>query len=133
MRLVAASLLIIGLGLWLAGLVAEHKNRPLLAAVERWLAPAPASAAPAIDGVPVEAGLLSLAHLKLPAACVPLTHRPLSDQHAAEIALSMMDGSLAKLRCCTECHHARHDDAANERAPVLAVAGGQHCRACHRG
>lgn len=143
----AASLLLIGLSVWLAGFRAEPGNRagqnksPLLASIHRWLAPAPATTIEIPSGIPSEPGLLTLASLNLPAACLPLTHRPLSQEHAAQIALSLLDGSLEKLRCCTECHHAGQQPTDNERdtaskkkpTPALASVAAQNCQTCHRG
>jgi hypothetical protein len=132
-RLIAASLAIVGLALWFAGLAADVANRPALRQLASWLTkPAAAGQHPA-DGLPDDKALLSLASLNLPASCLPLTHRPVSREHAAEIARAMAGGSLEKLRCCTECHHAGQAKIAEHRSPMLASVAMQNCQACHRG
>jgi hypothetical protein len=82
------------------------------------------------DGMPSEKGLLTLAALKLPVSCMPLTHRPLSAEHAAEVAAALSNGTLDALHCCTECHHA---GAAQPRITHIAAIAQQNCQACHRG
>lgn len=127
MRWVAALLLLLGLTAWVTGLIAESKSGRFTA----WWDRSAGAQGPAIEGLPTEAGLLSLASLKLPAACLPLTHRPLSTEHAAQLALELMDGSLDKLRCCTECHHA---GAAKSPQPAsITKVALQNCQTCHRG
>jgi hypothetical protein len=132
LRLVAAGLLIAGLSLWFAGLSAERNNRGLTA-LSSWLTTPATSEFRQTDGLPDGAALLSLASLNLPATCLPLTHRPVSNEQAAEIALALADGSLDKLRCCTECHHAGQPKAAQRRSPTLAAVAMQNCQGCHRG
>jgi hypothetical protein len=119
-RLIAASLLIAGLGFWFGGAFSS----PSLVSPQ----PAIQSAA---EGVPSAQGLLKLASLKLPAACgIPLTHQPLSLDHAAEIATGLANGSLDALHCCTECHYA---GAKQGSAVHLAAVTQRNCQVCHRG
>jgi hypothetical protein len=80
--------------------------------------------------VPTANGLLTLASLKLPAACVPVTHRPATPEQAGEIAASLENGSLAGLKCCTQCHHA---GTPQPKAARLVALAQQNCQACHRG
>ena len=82
------------------------------------------------SGVPTAKDLVALASLKLPEACLPVSHRPLSANDAAEIAAAIDGGSLAKLRCCTECHHAGVSQPSSSR--LIAIAE-QNCQVCHRG
>jgi hypothetical protein len=129
-RLVAATLLVVGLATWLWGLINDSRGAradrmPRQVAEETW--------SPAREGVPGASGLLTLANLKLPNDCFPLTPRPLSRDQAAELAMAIYDGSLAGLKCCTECHHASQSSVS--RGPSAQVAGTmhRHCQACHRG
>lgn len=80
--------------------------------------------------VPSDEGLLTLASLKLPVACLPLTHRPLSPEHAAQIAVALADGSLGRLHCCTECHHA---GSPRSRVASVAMVSTESCQSCHQG
>jgi hypothetical protein len=73
---------------------------------------------------------LTLASLKLPVACLPLSHRPISVEQSAEIAAAIANGSLEGLRCCTECHRA---GLAQPKAAQLVAVAQQNCQACHRG
>jgi len=82
-----------------------------------------------VDGVPSEKGLLTLASLKLPASCIPLTHQALTPERAAEVAAALNSGTLDALRCCTECHHA---GANQPRITQIAAITQQNCQACHR-
>jgi len=91
---------------------------------------APAIADHSPHGVPTDRGLLTLASLKLPQACLPDSHRPLSAEDAAAIAKALQAGSLDKLRCCTECHHA---GATQSSSPRLIAIADQNCQLCHRG
>jgi hypothetical protein len=118
-RLIAASLLIAGLGFWFGG----SFSAPILVSSHP-------AVQPASEGVPSAQGLLTLASLKLPAACVPLTHRPLSLDQAAQIASHLANGSLDALHCCTECHHAGLTQIHASR--LMAVAQ-KNCQICHRG
>jgi hypothetical protein len=120
---VAASLFVAGLGLWFGGdflFPRGHSGRK----------PSPTTAANAAAAVADADGLLTLASLKLPVACVPLSHRPLAFPQASEIAAGIGNGSLAGLRCCTECHHAGGNVL---RRADLAALSAQHCQICHRG
>jgi len=99
--------------------------------------PSPQTAAlrPVIRGstsaeTPTEQGLLTLASFKLPTACVPRTHQPVTAERASEILTAMADGTLATLRCCTDCHHAGQGPAKAEKLIALAQ---QSCVVCHRG
>jgi hypothetical protein len=87
------------------------------------------------DGSPSEKGLLTLASQKLPTACLPLTHRPISADHAAEIVAALASGSMESLHCCTECHHAGQGQTASRQPQVaqLAAISQRNCQACHRG
>ena len=128
MRLIAASLIIAALGLVCGStLFAPRVVQPM---------PGTSASIPAADrpdsaeeGVPTAKGLLTLASLKLPHACVPFSHRTLSGDEAAEIVAAMGRGSLAGLKCCTECHHAGSSRA---NGPRLVAATQQACQACHR-
>src|SRR4051812_18327410 len=80
-------------------------------------------------GIPTGNGLLQLAKLDLPFACLPLLHRPISIEHAGQIAAALEGGSLANIRCCTECHRAGVKQPASPR--LIAVTE-QNCQACHR-
>jgi len=79
--------------------------------------------------MPTANGLLQLAKLELPAACMPLSQRPISTEHAGEIAAALENGTLANIRCCTECHRAGVKQPASAR--LIAVTE-QNCQACHR-
>ena len=79
---------------------------------------------------PDEQGLLTLASFQLPARCLPLSHRPLTSDKAAEIAAAIADGSLEALRCCSECHHSGLNQQSSSR--LVAVLQ-QNCQLCHRG
>jgi hypothetical protein len=80
-------------------------------------------------GIPTANGLLQLAKLELPAACMPSSQRPVSAEHAAEIAAALENGTLANIQCCTECHRAGVKQPASAR--LIAVTE-QNCQACHR-
>jgi hypothetical protein len=82
------------------------------------------------DVMPTEKGLLTLASLNLPTACLPLTHRPVSADQASEIAAAISNGTFGSLHCCTECHHA---GLPSESVNHLAALGKANCQACHRG
>ncbi len=128
MRVIAASLLVFALGALLFAM-AWAPNRNLTTGSRGGF-----SAAAAMNrdshGMPTANGLLTLAGLKLPQACIPDSHRPLSSEDAAQIARALDDGTLAKLRCCTECHHAGATQPASSR--LIAIAE-QNCQVCHRG
>jgi hypothetical protein len=128
-RLLAASLLIFALGAIIFG-IAAAPNGPRRLAMPQGLFSKSFGPTEIADGLPTEKGLLTLASLKLPAACVPLTHRPLSAEHAAEIAAALANGSLGSLHCCTECHHA---GLPRTGAAPLAALTRANCQACHRG
>jgi hypothetical protein len=127
-RFIAVSLLIAGLGL-AGGMMFSPRGLELLAILPGALVPAPAAASVA-DGSPDAKGLLTLASLKLPIACVPLSHRPISAEQAAEIAAAIASGSLDGLRCCTECHRA---GLSQSKATKLVAIAQQNCQVCHRG
>jgi len=80
-------------------------------------------------GIPTANGLLHLAKSELPAPCLPLSHRPISAEHADEIAAALENGTLASIQCCTECHRAGVKQPASAR---LIAATEQNCQACHR-
>jgi hypothetical protein len=82
------------------------------------------------DGMPDEKGLITLASLKLPANCLPLSHRAVSAEQAAQIAATIASGSLDGLICCTQCHREGLPQPKSER---LVAAVQQSCQACHRG
>jgi hypothetical protein len=129
-RFVAATLLGVGLATWLWALTTDSRGArgvrpPTQVAEDTW--------SPMRDGVPGATGLLTLANLKLPSDCLPLTHRPLSRDQAAELALAIYDGSLAGLACCTECHHAGQTRSGAVRSSAVARTTQQQCQACHRG
>ena len=130
-RFIAASLLIVGLTAWLWALVTDSRQggrvvrQPAQVAKEIWSAPR--------EGVPGASGLLTLANLRLPSDCLPLSHRPLTQDQAAELALALDDGSLAGLQCCTECHHASESGSARGASSHVAATMHRHCQTCHRG
>jgi hypothetical protein len=128
MRVIAASLLVFALGALLFA-IAWAPNRNLSAGNQGAII-TPSISEHASHGVPSAKGLLTLAALKLPQACMPDSHRPLSAQDAAEIARALEAGSLDKLRCCTECHHA---GAVQPASPRLIAIAEQNCQLCHRG
>jgi hypothetical protein len=128
-RLIAASLLIAALGLLLGGMFSSRGLQRLTLLPEKLL-PAPAAANVA-DPAPDATGLLTLASLNLPVTCVSLGHRPISADHAAEIAAAIASGSLEGLLCCTECHRAGLSQP--KKATQLVAAVQQNCQACHRG
>jgi hypothetical protein len=80
-------------------------------------------------GLPTGNGLLKLASLNLPSACLTIAHRPLSAEHAAEIASALENGSLGNIHCCTECHRA---GVKQPSSPRLIAITEQNCQACHR-
>jgi hypothetical protein len=134
MRVVAASLLVFALGALLFA-VAWAPNQSLTADQHGAFSAPPVADHAAHQG-PTANGLLTLASLKLPQACIPDSHRPLSADNAAQIARAIDAGSLANLRCCTECHHAGtsyHLDADQPAATRLIAIAEQNCRVCHRG
>jgi hypothetical protein len=111
-------LLIAGLGFWFGGSLSAPNFATLRMTTQ-----------PAAEGVPSAQGLLTLASLKLPAACVPLSHQPRSQEQAAQIAASLSNGLLEGLHCCTECHHAGGNLAG---AVQLAAISQRNCQVCHR-
>jgi hypothetical protein len=121
-RFLAASILLAALGLLFGSAMLSGNRRNELAESK------PLSEQ--LDGMPASKDLLSLATLKLPATCIPLTHQPVSTQHASEIAAALVDGSYASLHCCTECHRAGEEPAGTRK---LAFIAQQACQACHRG
>jgi hypothetical protein len=128
-RLIAASLFIAALGLLFGGMLSPNGPQRLSVVRQNWLS-TPTATFNAADASPDEKGLLTLASLKLPLACVPLSHRPISHEHAAQIAAALANGSLEGLRCCTECHHA---GLTQPKAAQLMATNQQNCQACHRG
>jgi hypothetical protein len=128
-RFIAASLLIAALGLLFGGTMLSPSARQGLSQVaNRFREEAPAIEMP--DGTPDGQGLITLASLKLPTACMPLTHRPISAEQSAEIAATIANGSLDSLICCTQCHREGVPQPKSER--LVAVVQ-QSCQACHRG
>jgi hypothetical protein len=128
-RFVAASLLIAALGLLFGGTMLAPGGKRLALKAGSFFSRSSA-AADVADGLPSDAGLLRLASLKLPVACMPLTHRPLSAEHAAQLAAALSNGSLDALHCCTECHHA---GLKQPQIATVAAISQQNCQACHRG
>jgi hypothetical protein len=128
MRVIAASLLVFALGALLFAM-AWAPNRSLTVSSHDGFA-VTNTVSHDSRGMPTAKGLLTLAALKLPEACIPHSHRPLSAADAAQIARALDEGALAKLRCCTECHHAGAAQAASSR--LIAIAE-QNCQVCHRG
>jgi hypothetical protein len=134
MRLIAACLLLGGVLTWLYGAAVDaNRSSSGMASATPFPGGPP-------DGVPSDRGLLTLAGLRLPATCVPLTARPASLEQAAELALAMAGGSVDRLHCCTECHHAAGHPVSGratqgETAPTAKLAAASHrsCQACHRG
>lgn len=120
-RFIAAALLLAAIGL----VVGQRALSP-----QGWRELAITPAADPAEGLPSEKGLLTLTALKLPPTCMPVAHRPLSAEHAAEIVAALSSGSLEKLHCCTECHHAGLKEG--QLAKVVAAVQ-QNCQACHRG
>jgi hypothetical protein len=134
-RYIAASLLVGFLLVLIYGIaIAPGGGRRIALLPEGFLAPRSAAAELA-DGAPSEKGLLTLASLKLPAACLPPTHRPISAEHAAEIVAALASGSMESLHCCTECHHAGQAQTASRQpqGAQLAAISQRNCQACHRG
>jgi hypothetical protein len=125
LRLIAASLLVFVLVAGVSGLLQSPLPRGDAQLASRELATGMAGG----ESHRYEQALVKLASLKLPATCLPLTHRPASAAQAAEIALAVADGSLDALHCCTECHHA---GAQRVNAVQFVAASQQACRACHR-
>jgi hypothetical protein len=126
-RFIAATFLLVISGALLYAIGASDEARGLMVAVFGSREARPLNDS---DGFPSEQGLLTLASLKLPVACMPLSHRPLSPEHATEIAAAIASGSLEATRCCTECHHAVRSQS---RSMNLAAATHKHCQICHRG
>jgi hypothetical protein len=127
LRVVAASLLAFAIGALLFAIswAPERDNRGHHDGVF-------ASAASRRDrelGIPTANGLLQLAKLELPTACLPLSQRPISAEHAGEIAAALENGTLANVQCCTQCHRAGVKQPASAR--LIAVTE-QNCQACHR-
>ena len=118
-RLIAASLLIAGIGFWFGG----SFSVPTYVASRT-------STQPAAEGIPSAHGLLTLASLKLPATCLPPTYQARTLAQATQIADSLASGSLDALHCCTECHHAGGNQA---KTGTLAAASQKNCQICHRG
>ena len=122
-RLSAAAMLVVALGILVYGFSASPTSSPAMPLAQR-----PAVAMPIDEREPTADGLLRLAALRLPEACLPSDHRPRSAQHAAMLLASMQNGALANLQCCTECHHA----TAALQSAVAITALTEHCRICHR-
>src|SRR5205823_8275009 len=117
----AASLLVAALGALVYGMWLKSREGHVQYARQTTLEPA--------DGIPDQQGLLTLASLKLPAACLPASYRPLSAEQAITLAAAIADESRAALRCCTECHYAGGSRTMDGRLVAL-VAGS--CQSCHR-
>jgi hypothetical protein len=128
MRVVAASLLVFALGALLFAIAWAPNRRLTWDSDLAFDSPAVVNRAP--PGMPTAKGLLTLASLKLPPTCVPNSHRPVSADDAGAIAAAIDNGSLATLRCCTECHHAGTAQPSSTR--LIAIAE-QNCQLCHRG
>jgi hypothetical protein len=83
------------------------------------------------NGLPNQSGLIRLASLRLPAACLPDEHRKLLADGPAELAAALAaSGSLDALHCCTECHHAGLAHTATSQVVEVVM---ESCQACHRG
>ncbi len=128
MRVIAASLLVFALGALLFAMAWSPNQKSTSGTHFQFSGASDFSRGS--HNIPMASGLLTLASLKLPAACVPDSHRPLSAEDAAQIARALGDGTLAKLRCCTECHHAGATQPASSRLIEIAE---QNCQVCHRG
>jgi len=129
-RFIAAALILAALGLLIGQQVSLRRGWQQLALMSsNFLSSAPVAADPA-EGMPSEKGLLTLAALKLPPSCMPLTHRPISAEHAAQIMAALSNGSLDGLHCCTECHHGGRQETHIARLAAISL---QNCQACHRG
>jgi hypothetical protein len=128
-RFIAASLIVAVVTILAARAMLSSRGSPVLAGLGSGLFSNKVDE-PLSDGLPSADALLTLASLKLPAACLPLTHRPSSPRHAAELADALATGTLDALRCCTECHRAGASHG--ERSRLIAAAE-QSCRGCHRG
>lgn len=127
-RLTAAAMLVVALGILVYGFSAAPTSSPAMPLAQR-----PAFAEPLAEPEPTADGLLRLASLRLPAACLPNEHRPRSPQHAALLIAALQNGTLANLHCCTECHHATaalHSAALRSAVAITALT--EHCRTCHR-
>jgi hypothetical protein len=127
-RFIAASLLIAALGLLFGGTLfslgtRDQEKSPHLFIVERNIP------GDIFEGIPTKNGLLSLASLKLPAVCIPLSHQPRSPTHASELASALNSGDFAALQCCTNCHRA---GLPQTEAKDLVAITQQACTACHR-
>jgi hypothetical protein len=127
-RFIAAGLLIAALGLLLSGTMLSSGTRRKLSDFTKTFQQPAADPPQQVVALPTEMGLLTLASLKLPATCIPLTHQPRSAEHAAEITAALEDGSLVPLRCCTECHRA---GTPQPKAEQLIAITQQNCMVCH--
>jgi hypothetical protein len=129
-RLFAAALLVFAIGAIIFGFAAAPTGSKQLAIAPQRLFSATESATEFVNAMPTEKDLLTLASLNLPAACLPLTHRPVSAEQASEIAAALANGSFGSLQCCTECH--RSGLPQNGIAHLAALAK-VNCQTCHRG
>jgi hypothetical protein len=128
-RFIAVSVLIVALaGAFYGGVASSGAGRRIVRLPQLFLSPEKLGEN-LPDGMPNEKGLLTLASLKLPVACLPATHLPISAEHAAELVAALGDGSLARLHCCTECHHGGLSQATSAKVATVS----QNCQACHRG
>jgi hypothetical protein len=125
LRLLAASVLVAALGLLLYSLAMAPGSREPMSGYDGGM---PKRDFAAI--LPDEQGLITLASLKLPAACLPVAYQPLSAEHAAALVAAMADGRLDALHCCTECHAAGKPQP---KSMTLVATTQQNCQACHRG
>jgi hypothetical protein len=133
-RPLAASIAGLAIGLLLAGAMLLPSS-PFAVKSEQSQFASRRSAA-SHDYLPTDDGLLTLASLRLPASCLPITHRAISPEHAAELAAALSDGSLASLRCCTDCHHASARPVSSDTQLIAAnhiAHFQQSCQVCHRG
>jgi hypothetical protein len=125
-RLLAASILVAALGTFLYGVMMSSGGG------QRFVAERPLPNRPQLSELlPDEHGLITLASLQLPGKCFPKTYELSSPEHAAVLIARMADGSLAALRCCTECHRAGAEMVANTQ--LVANRAKDSCVACHRG
>lgn len=131
-RLIAAALLVFATGAVLLAFAWAPNDELWRGAGRLTLAPNARLSRPpsAAENLPADTGLLTLAALNLPTACLSPAHRPVSTADAARIAAALADGSLGLLHCCTECHHAGVTSPPGVR---LAATSLQACHVCHRG
>lgn len=121
LRLAAAVLI----GLTLGAVVWGTTDSPLSATAPGGLAiSAPGPAA-------ISAPHVTLASLRLTAACLPLEHRPSADAGSPRLRLAsdlLASANYSALNCCTHCH-ASLGEAPHSRFATAEVV--RSCQACH--